>query len=512
MVRIVTNYIRLLLTLALGLILIPVLLRLVGDEATGMISLLGASVGLAALAQEIARDSMIRELGKAHHTGGSIEFRNTYNSSIVLCFAGALLTMGIFGMFYLLLPVLSIPQELLEAVEIFLIAKALQSFFEIFLSPQFNMFLVYERMAQLNVYYVLHRSMLLGAAGIVYLLSDLQTVSERLAAFGIISATLQTVCLFAAVAILVFQNKDLRPSIRYFSWIASKEIAGTSGWNLLMSVSIRLHERIGSVLMNIYFGPIGNLLFDSLAFRLSSYVRMFASGMTTGVDAIATRISSANDSDHQLKNFLVRSTQYHAIATFPAAAIMFIMADPLISLWIGGHVKDPETVVPTATMILRVLMIGMVVRCVGDGWLRIFYGAGLVSKYSPIVFLGGLISPLFTAGLYYMLPEDQKVLSVALSFSILLLLFNGVIAPYYCCRLLKLHILEICAPLIRPMVISLVAGSALLAARFWHKDWSLEWIIVAFATFALSYVVLTLVWVVPRDDLKRLKILVLRKG
>ena len=496
--------------MALGVVLVPVLLRLVGEIGTGLVALLGASVGLASIAQEIARDSMIRELGEAYHSKDPGVFTRVYNSSLVLCLAGGGLSTLLFGVVYLLLPYFTIPSELLAAVKVFLIAKACQGSFETAMSPQINMLLVYERMISFNLFQVAHRAMLLIGAGVVYLMPSAETISERIAMYGIATACLQSMCIVVAAALLMVTCTDLRPMPTHFNFTAIKSIARTSGWNLVMSIASRLHERGGSILMNIYFGPIGNLIFDSLSFRLASYVRMTASGMTTGVDAIAARISSS-EGENKLYDFLVRSTHFHAIATFPAAIFVFVMAEPLLEAWVGRHVEDPDTVLPVATAVLRVLLIGICVRCISDGWLRIFYGAGYIGSYAPIVLAGGLIGPILSILLYWILPDEYKVLAIAISFSFLLFIFNGVLGPLRCCRQLNVPFFIILIPLLRPAIVALISGMGLVAAKRSLITWNLGWLLVTLLVFVGCYSLLTFLWVIDKTDRDRILKLVKRK-
>lgn len=501
--RIATNYLRLLLTLMMGLALVPILLHLVGDVATGLIGFLGASVGLAAMAQEIARDSMIRELGEAHHGGDPLAFRRVYNSSIIISACGGILTTGLFAVLYLILPVLSIPVELIGAVQVFLIAKAVQSFFEILFSPQLNMLLVFEKMAVFNVYQVLHRSMLLIAAGILVFTTGDSTIAHRLAAYGIVTSLLQTLCIVSTAVFLIWRYQKLRPSLKLATRTTLGAILGSSGWNLLISVSVRLHERIGSILMNVFFGPIGNLIFDAFSFRMASYVRMAASGMTTGVDAIATRLQTTEDKG-KLEIFLLRSTKLHAIATFPTAVFAFTMADPLLTVWIGRYVENSETVLPIAVWMLRILLIGISVRCISDGWLRIFYGAGYINSYAPLIFAGGILSPIIGCVLYYVLPENKQFYCVAISLSLLLLIFNGLIAPMRCSRLIGIPTIKLYSPLVAPAVISLAGAVGLSLTISIIDRWTLAVLSLTLVLYGFYSITMTAFFVLTKADRQKL--------
>ncbi|HBZ96462.1 MAG TPA: hypothetical protein DEO57_01295, partial [Phycisphaerales bacterium] len=71
LIRITTNYGRLMATLVIGLILVPVQLAWVGPNGFGLIAAIGASTGLAAMLQDIMRQSMVRELGTVWHAANA---------------------------------------------------------------------------------------------------------------------------------------------------------------------------------------------------------------------------------------------------------------------------------------------------------------------------------------------------------------------------------------------------------------------------------------------------------
>ena len=84
MTRIGTNYLRLAISVVLGLAIVPLLIERLGPDAYGLIGLLGSTIGLAALLQDIVRESMVRELGQAYHQSEEL-FVQTYNAALLLC-------------------------------------------------------------------------------------------------------------------------------------------------------------------------------------------------------------------------------------------------------------------------------------------------------------------------------------------------------------------------------------------------------------------------------------------
>ncbi len=145
--RITTNYARLGATLAFGLVLVPLQLAWVGTDGFGLLVAIGASVGLAAMLQDVMRHSMVRELGVVWHAlqeedseANRQHFHRVYASAFALCGLITVLTAIVFGVFYVLVdrgiqPFQSLDAEYRSAVKWILLAEGVSTFLLVLLSP-----------------------------------------------------------------------------------------------------------------------------------------------------------------------------------------------------------------------------------------------------------------------------------------------------------------------------------------------------------------------------------------
>ena len=75
--RIIANYGRLLATMAMGIATVPLQVAWLGMEGFGLLGLVGSSVGLGRMLQDMMRSSMVRELGAAWHNRKEENFKRT---------------------------------------------------------------------------------------------------------------------------------------------------------------------------------------------------------------------------------------------------------------------------------------------------------------------------------------------------------------------------------------------------------------------------------------------------
>ncbi|MCH2136955.1 MAG: hypothetical protein MK101_10310, partial [Phycisphaerales bacterium] len=126
LVRIGSNYTRLLATLVFGILLVPLLASWLGADALGLFLFLIAQAGLAAIFQDIMRTSLIRELAAAWHTpvgdtAAGIEasdpsstrqtFADASAAASLVCVITALLAVGAFAVLWGVVGFLNIPGE-----------------------------------------------------------------------------------------------------------------------------------------------------------------------------------------------------------------------------------------------------------------------------------------------------------------------------------------------------------------------------------------------------------------
>ena len=315
--------------------------------------------------------------------------------------------------------------------------------------------------------------------------------------------------MFVSSILMTVIDRRLVPAPSTITRDAMKAVLHVGGWNGAATVAISIHHRLSQVIMNLAFGLWGNLILG-LANQLTGAVRRLAVGMTEGLDAVSTRLSTTRD-DGAVRSLMRQSTRLHGFATFPVAIGVTLLAEPVLNLWVGNGLEDPQTTLPAATMLIRVMALGMASWTIADGWIRILYGAGHVTRYAPLVIAGGIANPLLAGLLLLVLPESVRYTAVCWSFSIVLFLVHGILVPIAGAKALGMTLRQLLSPLGRPLVVAVACAPILLPAFGDHDESPVLWLALAIGAYAVVYTAACILFVMDGHERVRFARAALRR-
>lgn len=502
LIRVASNYARLLTTVAFGIILIRLLFSGLSPDAFGLIMLLGSTVGLAAMVDEIVRSCLIRELGAAWHHPDRNRFPVVFNSALGLAAIAATLAACLFAAIALFLPFLRIPTELLLAARVMVFAKAAETFVNVSFSPMFNMYLVSERMLAFNAWMICKRFAYLAAAFIVLIVLNTRDPARAVMLYAVCSSTLFVSCVAIASATLVLTEPRLRLQPRLFNRKEAVQIVRIGAWNLATVIAMNLHLRLDAIIMNVAFGLAGNTMFG-IGTQLMNYVRRLTVGMTDGIDAVSARVSSTR-TRQAVGRLLRQQTRLNASVAFPAGAAAALLAEPILLVWLDFRDNLSSQTLHGAATITRILAIGITARAVTDGWTRILYGAGLIRHYGPIVLGGGLLNPILAIALLLLLPAGWDFGAPAWAFSIIFTAAHLLTIPFASARHIGLRPSEMFTPLLRPALATSCSAPVLLVGQNQVHQWNLLSLAVLFGAYGTVYLLLASLIILQVEDRRRL--------
>jgi hypothetical protein len=487
-VRMSSNFFRLGLQLFLGLVVVRAILFQIGDEGWSLIVLLGTGMGLAGLFQEAIRGSIVREISLAYHNSSNLIFRQTYNSAFFISFLAAFLSTLVFWVVVFMLPMTGVSGNLLITARWFALSIALQMFVLITLAPLHNMYLVKEQFVQANALNLMDRaSMMVGVTVIFYIDT---TVDNKLLIYAWSTTAF---CIFAYLitcAHLIFKDSRLLPNPRLITRARIQSISSSSGWNMVVAISDGLHIRADHWLICLLmsFDPWSALF--GYGRQLAGYIFQIGVGVASGVEVVATRMVATGDGS-SLRKLIHHSTRVHGMVAFPALVLVFLLAEPSIHLWVGGLIQNPITNIPRATLFAQILAFGFTAKAISHGWIRIFYGAGYVKDYAPILLVAGIANPIISVILFLIFPDSIKFLCVACSYSFLFISSTMVGVPSRIMPKLNLQLLDLYHPLVRPFVLSVICSPILVIGRYYVQDWQLSKLILVATSYCGVYGILS---------------------
>ncbi len=453
-VRVASNYIRLASTLIIGLILTRVLLRF-GDDAFGLIALLGTGTGLALLFKAVVRTSTVPILGEAFHSEREGWFNQILNSALLCSFVAGILTLGVFVCFALCLKSFTFPEEFYSAALFFIAASAIHSFVNVAISPLINFYIVSERMVAYNLLLFAERvGDIVAAIATLFVIGTHNATSAVMMYGGMTAFFYVTFNLIAAILILRTDQR-LKLDFRCIGKEALSAYWNSVSWNACVIVAINLYARIDMFIMNVFFGLFGNMVF-SLANQAVGYMRQLIFGLISGMDAVAARLAKTEDRSAML-DMMSHFTKIQALIVFPAAAVLLFAGELLIGIWLHGRFDDPEKTLPMISWVMRILTIGVSARCLSECWMSMMNGSGNVKRYAIPVLIGGLLNPALSILAIMYLPESQRFAGAAIVFATLMTLVHLVAVPVSVSKTFGLSTARVLQPIAKPLILTVAS-------------------------------------------------------
>lgn len=462
--RILCNYARLLTTLLLGIAVVPLTIAWLGDDAFGLISFLGANLGLAAIVRQIVHQSLVRELAAAYH-GGQETMDRTYPAICRISLAAAGLTFLLFLAVALALPLFNMPDVFRRAACWFVIAQGVQSAAMVVLAPQLNIYLVLERFIGYSIWFVAVRATQIISVLVLGYILHVRDPASGLLWLGVLWSALSILGYVIAAIWIIRVDRRFGIDLRRPQPGAIREVMGTFSWNSGAQIAMNLHEQIPQFLLNLFMGTNANAAWG-LGFRLVAYIRQVTTGMQFGSDAVSARLASGTDQDaarSSLQRLLAQQTRLTALVSLPAAFGVLLYAFPILHLWVGDRLKDYGGVMGMAVWMARVLSLALAARAVSDTWVLVLYGAGYVRRYAPLIMLGGLIAPVLAVILMFTLPTELRFIGPAVGFTTAFFGLHLFGIPFITARCLDISATRLLLSLVRPLLVTAAAAGAGIA-------------------------------------------------
>jgi Na+-driven multidrug efflux pump len=176
---------------------------------------------------------------------------------------------------------------------------------------------------------------------------------------------------------------------------------------------------------------------------------------------------------------------------FPAMVVVFVLAEPLLRMWVGRSVQNPAEFLPPSVILVKIMVIGLTCRAVSDGWMKLFYGAGHIRKYAPYVFAGGLFNPVLSILFIYFLPEDMSYAGAAIAYSLVFLVVHMFLMPKVTSTSVGLTLGAILRPSARPLLLAIAVSPSLYVSTLFTENEAITWIGVIFGccSYAMVYAI-----------------------
>ena len=284
---------------------------------------------------------------------------------------------------------------------------------------------------------------------------------------------------YAANAHRVFPDLEVRPSL--FTMTRVREVMGFSAYTTGIDWANKLNYQLDQVIIGAFLGPIAVAAWAP-AERIVSGIQRLTNQMNgvlfpLMVDSDASRMRT------RLQQILIEGTRLSLAAVLPVSAAVFVLADPLVRVWLGTKADDLAGAVP----VLQILTVAVAIRVGNATGTTLLKGTGkhrmlaVVNLATGVVNVGlsaALIGPFGLPGVAYGTLVPIAVAAVIVLFPAAcrhagvptaLVLFRGVVPavwPVFPAALLMWVLRDLTGPRLAPLVLDGAAGAAVYFGLF----------------------------------------------
>jgi O-antigen/teichoic acid export membrane protein len=487
-VNTLATYVRMVLTVGLGLLTTRIVYAQLGETDFGVQSVVGASGSLLLIFSDALVGSAQRHLAFHIGRGDTTQLRVTFNSSLLL-FGIAALLMALVGSACgpALLYSLQIPSGREQAASLALALTIGVLVITCATTPFRAAFTAHQSIVVASVLDVLASLLFLVAAFLLLILPGDKLVVHSLL------VSLATIFVMGVSVVLCLRTYPLlRPSFAYVSPAGARGMIGFASWGFLGSACWRLFMQGASIALNVFFGPIANAGY-AVASQVSSYQMNLAAPIPKATESAIVSLEARQERE-AVKRLVLLCSKYQSVITLFFLVPFAFEATTILSLWL----KAPPHY---ATELVRWVLLASWASTLTTGHQQsvIAHGSGL-GRYTLLLAGTNLAALAIAVSLFIRGGIGPVALPATAA---LLTLLSAPVLAWYAGSLIDLPVAAWIRSVVIPNVfVGLVAGAAAGVAHFSFAP-GLARIFAVTVAFAIPASVIVWVMVLDADERSR---------
>lgn len=399
-------YIRLIVTMIIGLYTSRVVLNALGVDDFGIYNVVGGVVTMFTVISGSLSAAITRfltfELGK----NDRLSLRNAFSTSIIIQVALCAIVVVIaepLGLWFMHNKMI-IPAERMIAAD-WVFQFSLVAFCLNLINIPFNAVIIaHERM---NAYAYTSIYDALAKLGVVFLLSI--SPIDKLIFYA---ALLALVSLSSRIIYGIYCNKNFEECRSHivFDKTLFKQMFTFAGWNFIGVVSSVLRDTGGNLIINMFYPPVVNAA-RGIAIQVSSAVRSFSANFLVAINPQITKSYAANEREYTHK-LVFSGAKLSYFLLFLIAFPVLCNTHYLLELWL-------KIVPDYAVIFVQLILIMILVDSVSETMITLMLATGDIKNYQIVV--GGLV--LLNLPLSYLFLrlgyQPQVVITIAIVISLI---------------------------------------------------------------------------------------------
>ena len=481
-------YLRLILTMGVGLFTSRVVLNTLGVEDYGVYNVVGGVVAMftlftGSLSAAISR-FLTYELGKGNVHKLNVVFSTSVTIQLVLAIMVCLLA-EIGGVWFLNTH-MNIPADRMNAAN-WVLQFSILTFAINLLSVPYNAAIIaHEKMSAFAYISILEVILKLVVAYTLYV-----SPIDKLKTYALLLAV---VALIIRFVYSIYCSRNFKECHYKFVFDKSllKQMTGFAGWNLLGSGSYLFNTQGVNIVTNLYFGVAVNAA-RGVASQAEGIIRQFVTNFTTAINPQITKSYAAGDMNY-MYSLVCRGAKYSYFLMFFFAVPFMYETETIMRLWLKNYP-------PEAPLFLRLSMIGTLFDILGNATANAAWATGNVKRYYIIIGgVGCLVFPLSWMAFYLGMDAYASYIVFAVIYLILVFLKLYIIKG-----LINFPVAEFCKSVFGRIIPVTVLSFILPALVYFNMEESLLRTILVIAVSCIS--TMFLVYSIGMTESERKKVI-----
>jgi O-antigen/teichoic acid export membrane protein len=480
------NYLSTLVGLAVGLALVPLMIRFLGEAHYGLWVLLGAVAGYASLLDVGFSVSICKWLAE-HRNREADQQRNAFLSTMLV----ALLALGVFvllataALALVVNRVFAIDPPDIATARLLLLVVGLAAAAEFPLGLFGHVVFAHERLDIANGLTIAH--LLLGLLG---------TVVVLVAGYGVLAVGAVTtgVTLVIHAFRLVAAHRivpSLRLSFQLFDARYLHEIRRFSLYMSLNQLSRRLTLKTDEIIVGAFL-PLSAVSMYSIGLRLSNAARTLSEQLARVVFPAGASLYAQSDMA-RVRRLVVEGSRVTLALGLPFAITVFVLADEIIGCWVGRPVES-------AAGVSRLLVAATAAAMVQ--WVPITVALAVDRAVVPSIL--ATVEATVNVGLSLLLVSQFGLLGVAVGTLLPAIVIGTCMQVPYACRALHIPMATfVREAVLLPSLPAIPVAGALVLWTAYAEDGSPISLLLRIAFVPVAYWLLFLRYGLPAADARR---------
>jgi len=351
-------YIRMFLTLVVGLYTSRIVLQALGINDYGINSVVGGIVTLLTYINNLLSQGTSRFLTIALGEGNIVKLKNVFSACVTMHIIVALITLLLgetIGLWFVNNELNIDPSRMYAANWVYQLSL-ISCILAIMQVPYNASVISHEKMSIFAYFSIFEVSMKLLAAWLLLHVNTDKLI--LLATFNFIVSCL-TIIFYRIYCIRKFEECTFKLG---YDKILYKEIATYTGWNSLGTFAFTVNSQGVNVLLNIFFGTTVNAA-RGITNTVSNMVSQFINGFQTAVRPQITKYY-AQENINEMNNLIINDSKYSSYLVLLIGIPLFFETEYVIHLWLG---QVPQHVVTFIRLTIIQLYIQAIDFPIGAG-------------------------------------------------------------------------------------------------------------------------------------------------